>query len=144
MSITTDRAVAEITATLAEQVAAARAQPLPAAARAVARDAVIDTLGVTTLMILVRSGWLWCSLCVRGNGIRIETIRFGLLIVLTVALASVALRIGSHSHPTSSGRPAHNLTPIPSPSGRPTSPRLRASLSPSQCDAMSGAMATYP
>lgn len=46
MSITVDRSVAAVTAGLAEQVAEARGRGIPAAARGVARDAVIDTLGV--------------------------------------------------------------------------------------------------
>lgn len=46
MSITADRAVAAVTTHLAEQVARAREGGLPAEARDVARDAVVDTLGV--------------------------------------------------------------------------------------------------
>jgi hypothetical protein len=58
-------------------------------------------------MILVGAWWLWCSLSVQSAGPRIEVIRFSLLIVLTVALLSVAFRI--HSHPSSSahGNAAH-------------------------------------
>ena len=46
-----------------------------------------------TRMILVGAASLWCSLCVRSAGPRIEVIRFSLLVVLTVALLSVAFRI---------------------------------------------------
>jgi len=59
-------------------------------------------------MILVVPCSLWCSLSVQSAGPRIELIRFSLLIVLTVALLSVAFRI--HSHPSSS---AHGRTPAP-------------------------------
>ncbi len=46
MSIAADSRVSELTTALAAQVVSARTCSLPAAARAVARDAVIDTLGV--------------------------------------------------------------------------------------------------
>jgi len=59
-------------------------------------------------MILVAPCSLWCSLSVQSAGPRIELMRFSLLIVLTVALLSVAFRI--HSHPSSS---AHGHTPPP-------------------------------
>lgn len=59
-------------------------------------------------MILVAPCSLWCSLSVQSAGPRIEVMRFSLLIVLTVALLSVAFRI--HSHPSSSAR---GRTPAP-------------------------------
>lgn len=59
-------------------------------------------------MILVAPCSLWCSLSVQSAGPRIEVMRFSLLVVLTVALLSVAFRI--HSHPSSS---AHGRTPAP-------------------------------
>jgi hypothetical protein len=71
---------------------------------------------------------MWCSLSVRGAGVRVEALRFMLLIVLTVALASVAFRINSHSSSTSShgrsGRPPVATNPPSSaPSGPSTAPQ---------------------
>jgi hypothetical protein len=68
-------------------------------------------------MVLVAGTRLWCSLVVQSAGPRIEVLRFGLLLVLTVALASVAVRI--HSHPSSSashrpGQPITRPSPVPS------------------------------
>jgi hypothetical protein len=67
-------------------------------------------------MILVATLWLWCSLSVQSAGPRIEAIRFSLLIVLTVALASVAFRIHSHSSPSAAHPHGRASSPIPSPS----------------------------
>jgi 2-methylcitrate dehydratase PrpD len=47
MSVTADSSVGELATALARQVGAATARPLPVSARTAARDAVIDTLGVT-------------------------------------------------------------------------------------------------
>jgi hypothetical protein len=59
-------------------------------------------------------------LSVQGAGIRIQAMRFALLIVLTVALASVAVRINSHPSSTASKHPG--AAPVPSPSpGSPSS-----------------------
>jgi hypothetical protein len=70
--------------------------------------------GVRARMILVATLSLWCSLSVQSAGPRIESIRFSLLLVLTVALLSVAFRI--NSHPSSSARHAQgHPTPVPSP-----------------------------
>src|SRR3954451_14829969 len=63
-------------------------------------------------MILVAASSLWCSLSVRGAGLRIEAMRLGLLVVLTVALLSVAFRINSHHTSSTAG-----------PSGPPTAPQ---------------------
>src|SRR5690349_367356 len=73
-------------------------------------------------MLLVAAPSLWCSLSVRGAGLRIEAMRFSLLIVLTVALLSVAFRINSH-HTSSSAGPVARPTAQPSgaPTGQPTS-----------------------
>jgi hypothetical protein len=65
-------------------------------------------------MILVAAVRLWCSLGVQSAGLRIEVMRFGLLLVLTVALLSVAFRIHSHSS-SSSARPSTRPTPVVSP-----------------------------
>src|SRR4051794_28075356 len=72
-------------------------------------------------MILVAASSLWCSLSVRGAGLRIEAMRFGLLLVLTVALLSVAFRINSH-HTSSSAGPSSRPTvqPTGQPTGQPT------------------------
>jgi hypothetical protein len=51
----------------------------------------------------------------QSRGVRIEAIRFGLLIVLTIALASVAFRIDSHSSSQSS-KPHSPVTATPTPS----------------------------
>jgi hypothetical protein len=66
-------------------------------------------------------------LSVQGAGIRIQAMRFALLIVLTVALASVAVRINSHSSSTSSKPPAA----APS-SGSSSSPPTHPQSSPPQ------------
>lgn len=66
-------------------------------------------------MILVAASSLWCSSSVRGAGLRIEVMRFALLIVLTAGLLSVAFRI--NGHPSVS---AHRHTPLPHAS--PTTP----------------------
>jgi len=71
-------------------------------------------------MILVAAPSLWCSLSVHGAGLRIEVMRFSLLLVLTVALLSVAFRINSH-HTSSSAGPTSQPTvqPTGQPSGQP-------------------------
>jgi hypothetical protein len=75
-------------------------------------------------MVLVTGGRLWCSLFVQSAGPRIEVLRFGLLLVLTVALLSVAVRIHSHSSSSASGQPnvghptaqpSARATPAPTP-----------------------------
>src|SRR3954452_10357306 len=70
-------------------------------------------------MVLVATLSLWCSLSVRGAGLRIEAMRFGLLLVLTVALLSVAFRINSH-HTSSTAGPSGR--PTAPPTGQPTGP----------------------
>src|SRR4051795_9391238 len=72
-------------------------------------------------VVLVATLSLWCSLSVRGAGLRIEVMRFGLLLVLTVALLSVAFRINSH-HTSSSAGPSSRPTVQPpgQPTGQPT------------------------
>jgi len=71
-------------------------------------------------MILVAAPSLWCSLSVHGAGLRIQVMRFSLLLVLTVALLSVAFRINSH-HTSSSAGPTSQPTvqPTGQPSGQP-------------------------
>jgi hypothetical protein len=68
---------------------------------------------------------LWCSLSVRGAGLRIEAMRFALLVVLTVALLSVAFRINAHHASTSAKAPSR---PTATPSIQTSTP---AQLTPS-------------
>lgn len=63
---------------------------------------------------------LWCSLSVRGAGLRIEVMRFSLLVVLTVALLSVAFRINSHHTSSSAGRGPGPTVPTGQPAVQPT------------------------
>src|SRR3954451_11202306 len=90
-------------------------------------------------MVLVATLSLWCSLSVRGAGLRIEVMRFTLLVVLTVALLSVAFRINSHHTSSSSagrapgptvptGQPA--VQPTGQPTGVPSTPASAAAGSP--------------
>jgi hypothetical protein len=83
-------------------------------------------------MILVGAARLWCSLSVQGAGVQVQVMRFALLIVLTVALASVAVRI--NSHPSSTASKHHNVAPAPgvsSPSpSAPQSPPQSPSVKP--------------
>ena len=86
-------------------------------------------------MILVAAPSLWCSLSVHGAGLRIEAMRFGLLVVLTVALLSVAFRINAH-HTSSSAGPSSPPTAQPTaqstgqPTGQPTGPTSGPPTSP--------------
>jgi len=68
-------------------------------------------------MILVAALSLWCSLAVRSAGLRIEAMRFSLLLVLTVALLSVAFRINAHHTSSSAG---HSPRPTAQPTGQAT------------------------
>lgn len=71
-------------------------------------------------MVLVATLSLWCSLSVRGAGLRIEVMRFSLLVVLTVALLSVAFRINSHHTSSSAGRAPKPTVPTGQPAVQPT------------------------
>src|SRR4051812_22286152 len=71
-------------------------------------------------MILATALSLWCSLSVRGAGLRIEVMRFSLLVVLTVALLSVAFRINSHHTSSSAGRGPRPTVPTGQPAVQPT------------------------
>ena len=62
---------------------------------------------------------LWCSCDVKASRVRVEIIRFTLLITITVALISVAVRHGDHH---SSTRASHSGAPAASASSGPTSP----------------------
>src|SRR3954463_11515236 len=84
-------------------------------------------------MVLVAMPSLWCSLSVRGAGLRIEAMRFGLLVVLTVALLSVAFRINSHHTSSSAGPTVPTGRPAVQPSGQPTTaPTTAPSTAPSR------------
>jgi hypothetical protein len=71
-------------------------------------------------MILVVAAASWCSLSVQGAGVRIQVMRFALLIVLTIGLASVALRINSDGAASRKATPRPSVTVPATPSA--TSP----------------------
>jgi hypothetical protein len=92
-------------------------------------------------MVLVVAARLWCSLSVQGADIRVQAMRFALLIVLTIALASVAVRINSHS--SSSASKHHGASPVQSPALSSPSP-ARPQSSPPQSPSVQPTHATRP
>src|SRR3954454_4648313 len=71
-------------------------------------------------MVLVATLSLWCSLSVRSAGLRIEAMRFSLLVVLTVALLSVAFRLNCHHTSSSAGPTGPTGQPAVQPTGQPS------------------------
>ena len=73
---------------------------------------------------------MWCSLSVQGAGVQIQALRFALLIVLTVALASVAFRIDSHSSSSPSSQPRTHVPAMATPGNPQTSAPSKPSPTP--------------